>query len=143
MTPQIITVHNIHEAIEDVGIVPYANTIVQELGGGYFFVDAEMVYEIPRHSVDSEYSFKRFGEKGDYFWWVWRIYPVPMKIAYFIIQALQLKSRMAQLGIPPASEIFEGSMSVYLTPGKELFGKKIEKLTEIPAELRPVVVERL
>ncbi|KKK83795.1 hypothetical protein LCGC14_2789830, partial [marine sediment metagenome] len=32
---------------------------------------------------------------------------------------------------------------VYLTPGKELFGKKIERLTEIPATLMPVVVEKL
>ena len=34
-------------------------------------------------------------------------------------------------------------MAVYLTPGTEIFGHKVEKLMEIPAELKPVVVERL
>ncbi len=155
MQPQIITVHDIQEAIEDVGIVPYANTIVQELGGGYFFVDAEEIedsinviqmWALEGWATDC-HTTTEIDENGDVVkiptYYRYKVHPIPNKIAYFIIQALQLKSRMAQLGIPPASEIYEGSQAVYLTPGTEIFGHKVEELTEIKAELRPVVVERL
>lgn len=163
MQPQIITVHDIHAAIEDVGIVPYANTLVQEMGGGYFFVDAELLDDMvdeegglvgfAAHTVKDGYNVGSYmGEAVDSdtgqiynrdFYMQWQAQPIPQKIAYFIIQALQLKSRISQLGIPPIKDIFEGSMAVYLTPGTEIFGHKVEKLTEIEAVLRPVVVERL
>ena len=32
---------------------------------------------------------------------------------------------------------------VYLTPGTKIFGHEVTELTEIKAELRPVIVERL
>ncbi len=73
----------------------------------------------------------------------YRIYPIPLKVAYFIIETIRVAKTLNSLDFPPNSDLQHEEVKVYLTPGTELFGKKIEKLTEIPAELRPVVVEKL
>jgi len=149
MQPQIITVHDIHAAIEDVGIVPYANTLVQEMGGGYFFVDAEIITKtmaLAERVGHDDWTVTVFPAKdgdSETVYWRYKVHKLPQKIAYFIIRTLQMKSRMAQLDIGVHTDSHEGSMAVYLTPGTEIFGQKIEKLTEIEAELRPVHVERL
>ena len=153
MQPQIIVVHDINKAIEDVGVMPYANTLVQEMGGQYFYVEADLVDEkdvmppgysyqvqhmesVPEDHRDKIYDVKM---KKD-FHWRYKLWPIPNRLAWFIIDCLKLKTQAALLG---SNEYPETRQTVYITPGKELFGKKIEKLTEIPAELMPVVVERL
>lgn len=137
MHPQIIRVHDIHRAIEDVGINPYANTLVQEMGGEYFYVDAEVypTYEdVVKHHVHV------LGRVDGDQWWGYTVHPIPERLAWFIVDCLRLKGQAISLG----SNAYDDSRTaIYLTPGKELFGHKVDKLTEIPAELLPVVVERL
>ena len=158
MTPQIITVYNIHDAIEDVGIQSYANTLVQEMGGQYFYVEADLYDEKPESDQDlskpvqfikeievdiTDYTFEP-GPDDPIIkkrWWKYRVWPIPLRLAWFLISALKLKSSAMNLGLNEYEEL--GKQAVYLTPGKVLFGKKIEKLTEIPATLVPVVVEKL
>lgn len=140
MQPQIIIVHDIQKAIEDVGIKPYANTLVQEMGGQYYYVEAFISNE------DKEgyliYTQRALDNNGKQCAIVWRykVWLIPNSLAWFIIDCLKLKADAIRLG---SNEYKEGSQAVYLTPGKEIFGHKIERLTEIPAELMPVVVERL
>lgn len=118
MQPQIITVFGIEKSIQDVGIGPYANTLVQDMekGGKYFYVDADG-NEIPR------------------------VIEIPLLLAWFIIDALRLKAECSHMG-DNEHEHVQG-IAVYLVPGSEVMGQKVEKLTEIPAEVRPVILERL
>ena len=154
MNPEIITVHNIYKAIEDVGVQSYANRITQEMGGQYFYVEADLVDERPESDQDLSKPLQfikeielsdAYAEEGDpppeKRWWKYRIWPIPLRLAWFIIDSLRVKSLAANIGNNPYEE--PGEQAVYLTPGKELFGHKIERLTEIPAELMPVVVEKL
>ena len=151
MTPQIITVYDIHDAIEDVGVQSYANTLVQEMGGQYFYVEADLYDEKPESDQDlsKPFQFIKAVEAPRVFeldaivvqYWKYRVWPIPLRLAWFLISALKLKSSAINLGNTEYDE--PGKQAVYLTPGKELFGKKIERLTEIPAELMPVVVEKL
>jgi len=126
MHPQVITVHDIHQAIEDVGVFPYANTVIQCMGGGYWFVDAEI--------VDDD----KGGGQAD---WKYQVHPVPLKLAHFIIETLRLKAQFGRLGVGDIDEPVK--QAVYLTPGTKIFGHEVTELTEIKAELRPVIVERL
>lgn len=146
MMPQLITVHDIHAAIADVGVFPYQNTLVQEMGGEFWFVETKLVegedtkpirlaglkssgWGVEPHSFDKTV------------WFAWKVHPVPLRLAWFVIDALRLKSEAMQLGTTSGDKPVK--QAVYLTPGKEFMGVKIEKRTEVPAELRPVVVERL
>jgi len=131
MTPQVIIVHDIHKSIEDVGVGPYANTLVQEMGGDYFFIEADLIYSEGRgpDTKDPEPL------------WEHRVCPVPKRLAWFVIDALKLKAQVSIIGEHEYQE--SGKQAVYVLPGATIFGQVIDKLTEIPAELRPVVVERL
>jgi len=121
----VITVHDIHKAIEDVGVFPYANTVVQDMGGEYWFVDAEIIAD----------------DKGGQADWKYQVHPIPLKLAHFIIETLRLKAQFGRLGVGDIDEPVK--QAVYLTPGTEIFNHKVTELTEVPATLRPVVVERL
>ena len=158
MTPEIITVHNIYDSIEDVGIQSYANRITQEMGGQYFYIEADLVDEKPESDQDlskpvqfikeievdmTDYTFEPGPDDPiiEKRWWKYRVWPIPLRLAWFLISALKLKSSAMNLGLNEYEEL--GKQAVYLTPGKILFGKKIEKITEVPAELMPVCVEKL
>lgn len=151
MQAQIIIVHDIQKAIEDVGIKPYANTLVQEMGGQYYYVEIQELgffefcpsYEnIPLGYclVADIADLKGNIKEGERYYLIYKIWTIPNNLAWFIIDCLKLKADAIRLG---SNEYQEGAQAVYLTPGKEIFGHKIEKLTEIPAELMPVVVDRL
>jgi len=154
MQPQVITVHDIHQSVEDVGVRPYANTLVQDMGGEYWFVDADRDDKLK--PVSDGYTLIESSEmrpSGGVFpdgtnryrtvtvYWTYRIYPVPLRLAHFIIETLRLKAQFGRLGVGDIDE--PAKQSVYLTPGTKIFGHEITELTEVPAELRPVVVERL
>ena len=151
MRPEIITVHDIHKAIEENGVEIYANTVVQEMGGDYYFVDADFLTEEPKPEPNSAgYYTPHFVVKkifipddsgGEYRWWRYRVVPIPLKFAYFIVETLRLKAQFSRLGVRNIDEPVK--MAVYLLPGSTFMGKAIETLTEIPAEMNPVVVERL
>ena len=126
MQPQVIIVHDIHKSIEDVGVYPYANTLCQDMGGDYWFVDAEIIAD------------DKGGGQAD---WKYQLHPVPLKLAHFIIKTLRLKAQFSRLGVGDIDEPVK--QAVYLTPGTKIFGHEVTELTEIKAELRPVVVERL
>ena len=148
MQPQIITVHDIHAAIKDVGILPYANTVVRDMAGQYYFVDTETIDNPGKDLFSGLSGWEIVGllpesDDGKVVYMKYRVSSIPLKIAHFIIQAMRLKSQAMNLHIPPVKDEDRESMAVYLTPGKEFMGNKVEKLTEIPAELLPVTVERL
>lgn len=128
MQPQVITVHDIYKAIDDVGVMPYANKIIQEMGGEYWFIDAELRQTGPDDDPKPE-------------WKLNRIDPVPLKLAHFIIETLRLKAQFSRLGVGNIDEPVK--QSVYLLPGAKIFGHEITEATEIPAEMRPIVVEEL
>uniref|UniRef100_A0A6H1ZKT1 Uncharacterized protein n=1 Tax=viral metagenome TaxID=1070528 RepID=A0A6H1ZKT1_9ZZZZ len=155
MQPQVIVVHDIHKSIEDVGVLPYANTICQDMGGEYWFVDAELLTEkqykdrfknLLRHEMDDRWEYQELkknseGEVRIFDWWRWRAWHVPLKLAHFIIETLRLKAQFGRLGVGDIDEPVK--QAVYLTPGTKIFGHEVTELTEIQAELRPVVIGRL
>ena len=151
MNSEIITVHNIYDSIDDVGVQAYANRIIQEMGGQYFYVEADLYDEKPESDQDlsKPVQFIKAVEAPRVFeldamvvqYWKYRIWAVPLRLAWFIISALKLKASAMNLGLNEYEE--PGKQTVYLTPGKEIFGTKIEKITEIPATLMPVVIEKL
>ena len=144
MQPQIITVHDIHQAIEDVGVFPYANTVVQDMGGQYWFVEAEYLdkdwtYKTQNRVLGTKYVKQNID--NDEIWWKYCVHPIPLKLAHFIIEILRLKAQFGRLGVGDIDEPIK--QAVYLTPGTKIFGHEVKELTEIGAELRPVVVEKL
>lgn len=153
MMPQLITVHDIHAAIDDVGVFPYQNTLVQEVGGDFYFVSFEDVgyfEHSPEPRCPEEFFYedcddKQLGEGNCDFLgsrhYACRIWPVPLRLAWFVIDALRLKSDAMSLGTAEGDKPCK--QAVYLTPGKEFMGQKITRRTEVPAELGPVVVEKL
>ena len=158
MNPELIIVHDINKAIKDLGIWAYADRIVQEMGGDYYFVDVEIfdelfdlstmqekwhnVEKITQHrELESTYPDGTQKQEPYNIYMYYRITKIPLKIAWFIIDALRLKSQAMGLGETQGEP--KRKQAVYLTPGKELFGHKVKTLTEIPAELRPVVVEKI
>lgn len=183
MRPEIITVHDIRQAIDHAGVEPYANTLVQEMGGNFWFVEAALFTSMPESSdeeiiQEKVLSFGTLNEKHDpvlgdilpklkafYFeedtpghrymeeidfsddtgsekrWWKYRIFPVPLRLAYFIVEVLRLKAQFSRLGVGDIDEPVK--RVVCLIPGTKIFGHEITELTEIPAELRPIVVEKL
>ena len=141
MHPQIITVPNINKAIEDVGIKPYANTLVQEMGGDYFYVEADYFNREPTQDAWPDLAYSWMPDRETKGHWRFLVWPIPLPLAWFVIDALRLKAEAMNMGLNEGER--RTGMAVYLTPGKELFGHKIKALTEIPAELGPVVVERL
>jgi len=144
MQPQIITVHDIHQAIEDVGVFPYANTVVQDMGGQYWFVEAEYLdkdwtYKTQNRVLGTKYVKQNID--NDEIWWKYCVHPIPLKLSHFIIETLRLKAQFSRLGVGDIDEPVK--QAVYLTPGTKIFGHEVKELTEIGAELRPVVVEKL
>lgn len=154
MTPQVITVHDIYKSIEDMGVQPYANTLCQDMGGQYYYVEADLLEKpdykpgyliggepvIDCDCVDAVCGDACKCEDRRELYWQYRVWDIPLRLAWFVIDALKLKSQVSNIGHHEYDEVRQ---AVYLTPGKEIFGTKIEKLTEIPATLMPVVVEKL
>uniref|UniRef100_A0A6M3KHG3 Uncharacterized protein n=1 Tax=viral metagenome TaxID=1070528 RepID=A0A6M3KHG3_9ZZZZ len=145
--------YDIRQSIETLGVEPFANTLVQELGGGYFYVEANCGDEC--QSEDENYTFKQIDKKvvtGATYpdgeakydtkteFWQYRIHSIPLRLAWFVIDALTLKASAANLG---NHSYPEGRQRVYLPAGVEIFGRQINQITEIPAEMGPVVVEIL
>lgn len=151
MQPQIITVHDIEASIKDVGIRPYANTLVQELGSGsYFYVEAEIEKDDSTISHGWSEHLEIFEHDYDDFEkeepqvsirWRYRIVPVPTRLAWMVIDAMRIKAECTHMGDNEYERTH--GVAVYLVPGSEIMGQKVEKLTEIPAEVRPVILERL
>jgi hypothetical protein len=151
MQPQVIIVHDIQKSIEDVGITPYANTLVQDMGGAYWYVEVKGYFDDYPKKDDLgdgcricvekyiDYADDPEGEEVTSYC-LYRIVEVPLRLAYFVIDALRLKAQALLLGSTSRSP---ESQSVYILPGTKIFGHTVDKLTEIPAELRPVVVKRL
>lgn len=151
MHPQIITVDDIHGAIKDVGIKSYADRLIQDMAGNYFYVEVEEAPDIKarpgwlligQDTRPTDVDCMTYEAVLTYY--RYRVVEIPKQLAFFVIDTLKLKAQVMEIGTGDYSDGFHGGKnSVYLTPGKELFGHKIERLTEIPAQLRPVVVERL
>lgn len=147
MNPQIITVDSIQKSIEDIGVEPFANSLVQEMGGDYFYVEAELQTERPEpdsklgepvwHMAEFEISGETTSEKR---WWLYRVWPVPIRLAWFVVDTLKLKGQIVDVGNHGYDE---GRQRVYIPAGVEIFGKKVKRLTKIPAEMRPIVVDKL
>lgn len=153
MIPQLLTVSDVHKAIDDMGVLPYRDALVRDWAGDYWFIDCETIdndmverfeaegWTCEPHQYDPGEDCKNL---DDYFHIAYQVRLIPLRIAYFIISALSIKSQMNQLTVPMDENIRNGrKQAVYLPAGAEFMGQRIDKLTEIPAELRPLVVESL
>ena len=151
MEPLILRAHTVEDALEAAGIQFCGNKLIQLMGGGYFYVEyyidkgqelnpgwygrAETEYRI---SDDDGHPLEEPETVQVHYHY--RICDIPLRLAWFVIDALKLKAQVSNIGHHEYAEVRQ---AVYLTTGKEIFGHKVEKLTKIPAELRPVVVEKL
>lgn len=148
MIPQLIVVHDIRDAV---GVPGLMNILLQEMGGQYFFIEGNQygLEEAPAPKNGFSIYSAEVEEWDDdamdiikkILHWQYRIWQIPLKLAYFIIETLRLKAQFSRLGAGDIDEPVK--QVVYLLPGTKIFGHEITDLTEIPAELRPVIVEKL
>jgi len=155
MHPEILRVHDIHASIKDVGLEYYTDRLIQDMMGNYFYVEANYLKEgdvVPEHwclyikIVDDNDSAIWVDEEPDYreMKYAYRVVNIPAQLAYFVIDCLKLKSMIMNAGRSDyGNGPHSGQLKVIIPAGKKLFGKKLKVAKEIPAELGPVVIERL
>lgn len=154
MISEIVIVEDIEASIKDVGILPYANKVVQNMGGDYFFVDAEGPFNNKRQEGNGSWITYyhpdtlreiegREDDESYWDWWQYKIIPLPRKIAYFIIEASRISKQFSDLGFPPNDHLGQETIEVYLPRGVEFMGQVTKRVTKIPAKIRPVVVEKI
>lgn len=143
MLKEILIVASISESIEHWGIEKFNGLILQQQGAGYYFVDVDE--ECERFKVicdkrspchDCEYCTLATGEgcpanypeapkvecrlsapmEGAC---LNCVHPLPLKIAYFIMQAMRMQRNALELSIPPSKEGVEESLGHYLRIPKE------------------------
>uniref|UniRef100_A0A6M3XJ78 Uncharacterized protein n=1 Tax=viral metagenome TaxID=1070528 RepID=A0A6M3XJ78_9ZZZZ len=132
MLKEILIVDNLQESIRQWGIQFFHNQIIQELAGGYFFVDVECFKMLPEKQKND------CGKCSNC------IHPIPLKIAYFVIQARRMQLDMFKLTIPPYNdEIRESELVSYIPGGVRFRGKVLKKAQIIPAELGVVHVQEI
>ena len=133
MINDILIVDSVQEAISWFGIEQFRDMILQEQGGSYFFVDidegCEKIGEInfnrkycdlcfeSKEDLDARCNigdnkkcpcgFTEYPIKVDCGDCSRCIKPLPLKIAWFIIQAIRLQRQTFSLAIPPSNEEIE------------------------------------
>ncbi len=139
MLKEIIIVDSISKAIKNVGIEQLDGLILQEMGGQYFFIDVdkdcthvkEYAEELAK-CVDCEEAYCILkADEGCPQGWLKTpkiqcyyechkcVHPLPLKIAYFIMQAMRMQKSAFDLTIPPSQEGVEESLGHYLRIPKE------------------------
>ena len=119
MLKEILIVDNLQESIKQWGIQFFHNQLVQEMAGQYCFVD-----------VDPECEKTNCNDCHKC------LHPIPLKIAYFIIQARRMQLEALKLIIPPKNDdIKEPELISYIPGGMKFRGKTNKKVQIIPAEL--------
>ena len=114
MLRQVIQVESVYGAVKDQGVLFYADMVIQEQAGGYFFIDVDMKCprviaavtnmkdcdECEEENIgidDCEECQGRAKPKCGYC--IDCIKPIPVKIAYFIIQAINLQNQAMAIHI--------------------------------------------
>ena len=116
MLRQVIQVESISESIDKFGVLFYADMVIQEQAGGYFFIDVDM--ECPRvkqaidnikdcdvciktadHEENEDCEECKGMAKPQCGSCIDCVKPVPVKIAYFIIQAINLQQQAMAIHI--------------------------------------------
>lgn len=117
----IITVQDVVESIKQCGIMAYANRVIRDTGGRYYFVDADMFDEDPDgilaeaaekgyYNTADGYMVERVEIPDDTSFEVrfirYRVTELPMKIGFFIVEAYRLKEMALDvLNIPQYVQI--------------------------------------
>ena len=146
MHPKILRVHDIESSIRDVGLEYYVDRLLQDMVGNYYYIENHMLdRDAPENHMGWSYVVVNREAEGGIrvFKWYYRIVSIPEQLAYFIIDCLRIKSLVMQTGNSDYGGPHGGKMQVIVPAGKELMGQKLETAKEIPAELGPVVIERL
>lgn len=126
MLKEILIVDSIAEFIRYAPMQAYNNQVFQEQGGGYFFI--EMNEECP--AVQEVYRKLAEDEIEEGYMDIVRpcvdctdctqcIHPLPLKIAYFIMQAMRMQRQAFDLAIPPSQDGVEEALGHYLGIPKE------------------------
>ena len=152
METLIVRAYTGEDAIKSAGVQFCGKKLIQLMAGPYFYIEYHQLDDDetaePGWGVSSEKFYSMFDEDDNILAeereytidFKYKIYEVPLPLAWFVIDALRLKSQISMLG---EHSYPNEKVSVYLTPGAKIFGHKVTELTEIKAELRPVIVERL
>lgn len=144
MHPEILRVHNIAVSIKDVGLEYYVDRLIQNDIGEYHYIECvEGWLDIDSGFERTKINYNVDG-KTESIKWSYRVVKVPTHLAYFIIDCLKLKSMVINTGNSNyGNGPHGGKLQVIIPAGKEIFGNRFDVSKEIPAELGPVVVERL
>ena len=116
MLRQVIQVDSISESIDKFGVLFYSDMVIQEQAGGYFFIDVDM--DCPRVKLavmnmkECDDCISNDGDEGSETCVECKgmakpqcgacvdcIKPIPVKIAYFIIQAINLQQQAMAIHI--------------------------------------------
>ena len=103
MLSQVIQVDDVYESVGQFGLLCYAGMVLQEQGGGYFFIDVDMdcpqvqmlLPEITSYTVATE----EMVPKPNCFDCTLCIKPIPLRIGWFIVQAINLQGQFMGMSI--------------------------------------------
>lgn len=147
MHPQIIKVDDIHQSIKDVGLEYYADRLIQDDIGDYYYIDATLDDKIisrMHREIDDYWTEIIIGHKNEPPLKAWyRVISIPYKVAWFIIDALKLQQQILGIGTGEYEGLHGGRISVFIPPNTEFKCEKSDKPTEIPAKLGRIIVEDL
>jgi len=113
MLRQVIQVESVYGAVKDQGVLFYADMVLQEQAGGYFFIDVDMGCPRVKLAIENmkecddceEKKTKQTCDKciddakPKCGYCIDCIKPIPVKIAYFIIQAINLQNQAMAIHI--------------------------------------------
>ena len=123
MLKEILIVDSLTESIKQWGIQFFHNQIIQEMAGQYWFVDVDPECDDAKDIVSC-------GKCSAC------IHPLPLKIAYFIIQARRMQLEAFKLAIPGNNDdIKQPELISYIPAGVKFRGKTYKNDQTIPAEL--------
>ena len=97
MLRQVIQVDSISESIDKFGVLFYSNMVIQEQAGGYFFIDVNI--DCPQVKMVISGEEKEEVPKPDCGPCVLCIKPLPMRIGWFIVQAVNLQNQLMEMHI--------------------------------------------
>ena len=152
METLIVKSYSVENAIESAGVEFCSHKLLQVMAGDYYYIECK---RIPKDCPVSDgwlhrtEVYESYDDEDGYpldkpmkyeVYFEYKVYPVSLRLAWFIIDCLKLKSQAVNLG---SNTYSEEKLAIYLSPGVKFMGKKIKKLTKIPAEIRPIVVEEL
>ena len=130
MQPQILKVEDPLQSVKEHGILPFLDHLLQDMAGNYYFLDSHRIDLDKSPGDEWEISEDCVGvsEEDDLpviVYHAFKVMPIPVKLAWFCIDALRLKSQVMGIGDGEYDGPHGGDLHCYV-PDKEGTLRKVE-----------------